>query len=307
LRPDIPTLIIVLGPTAVGKSRAALGLALRFGGEIINADSAQVYEGFDIGTDKPSAEDRRAVPHHLIDTVAPEVQFTAADFVREALAAAAGIAGRGRVPFVVGGTGLYLKALVDGLFPGPGRDGALRAALEAEAREKGLDVLFHRLEAVDPAYALKIRARDRVRIIRALEVWSLTGRPISEHFLRTASPVAGVRVHKVGLELERAALYARIDERVERMFARGLLDEVRRLLARGVPESAPPFRALGYRQALACLRGRLSPGEAVALTKTETRHFAKRQMTWFRKMEGVAWFSASDIPALERHLEKLLK
>ena len=307
MRPDIPALVILLGPTAVGKSRAALGLAMKFAGEIINADSVQVYKGFDIGTDKPSAEDRQAVPHHLIDTVGPEVQFTAADFVREALIAASGIAGRGRVPFVVGGSGLYLKALVDGLFPGPGRDPAVRTALEAEAGEKGLDTLFRRLEEVDPAYARKVRSRDRVRIVRALEVWSLTGRPISEHFRRTESPVAGVRLHKVGLELERAALYARIDERVERMFARGLLDEVRALLGRGVPESAPPFRALGYRQALACLRGRLSPAEAMVLTKTETRHFAKRQMTWFRKMEGVAWFPASDFPALERHLEKLLK
>jgi tRNA dimethylallyltransferase len=307
LPPETPDLVIILGPTAVGKSRTALGLAIKFRGEIINGDSVQVYMGFDIGTDKPSLEDRRMVPHHLFDVVAPDVQFTAADFVREALAAAAGIVGRGRVPFVVGGTGLYLKALVDGLFPGPGRDPALRAELEAEARDKGLETLFRRLEGIDPVYAQKVRSRDRVRIIRALEVWRLTGRPISEHFHRTASPSTGYRVIKVGLELERASLYRRIDERVERMFASGLLDEARGLLARGVGEDAPPFRALGYRQALACLRGELSLEEAKALTKTDTRHYAKRQMTWFRKMDGVAWFPADSGPALEQYLQILLE
>lgn len=305
--PETPDLVIILGPTAVGKSRTALGLAIKFRGEIINGDSVQVYTGFDIGTDKPSLEDRRMVPHHLFDVVAPDVQFTAADFVRGALAAAAGIVGRGRVPFVVGGTGLYLKALVDGLFPGPGRDPALRAELEAEAREKGLEMLFRRLEGIDPVYAQKVRGRDRVRIIRALEVWRLTGRPISEHFHRTASPSTGYRVIKVGLELERASLYRRIDERVERMFEGGLLDEAQGLLARGVGEDAPPFRALGYRQALACLRGELSLDEAKALTKTDTRHYAKRQMTWFRKMDGVAWFPVDAVPALEQYLQKLLE
>jgi tRNA dimethylallyltransferase len=307
LRPETPNLAILLGPTAVGKSRAAIGLALEFGGEIINGDSIQVYKGFDIGTDKPSAEDRRAVPHHLLDFVEPDVQFTAADFVREALATAAGIIERGRLPLVVGGTGLYVRALVDGLFPGPGRDPALRAALEAEARDKGLEALFRRLEEVDPAYARKVRSRDRIRIIRALEVWSLTGRPLSQHFGRTVSPTAGYRVLKVGLELERTALYRRIDERVERMYARGLVDEVRGLLARGISEDAPPFRALGYRHVLACLRGELSVEEAKALTKTDTRHYAKRQMTWFRKMDGVTWVSADSAAALEQTLGILLK
>lgn len=307
MRPETPNLAILLGPTAVGKSRAAVGLAREFDGEIINGDSIQVYKGFDIGAAKPSAEDRRAVPHHLFDIAEPDVQFTAADFVREALAAAAGIVERGRLPLVVGGTGLYLKALVDGLFPGPGRDPALRAELEAEARDRGLETLFRRLEKVDPAYACKIRCRDRIRIIRALEVWSLTGRPLSEHFGRTVSPTAGYRVLKLGLELERAALYRRIDERVERMFDRGLVEEVRELLARGVHEDAPPFRALGYRHALACLRGDLTAEEARALTKTDTRRYAKRQMTWFRKMDGVAWFSAESTTALEQTLGKLLK
>jgi tRNA dimethylallyltransferase len=307
LEPEAPVLVIVLGPTAVGKSRVAVDLALRFGGEIIGGDSIQVYRGFDIGTAKPGPADRRGVPHHLIDIVGPEVQYTAADFVRDALEAARGIAARGRLPIVAGGTGLYLKALADGLFPGPGRDPAVRAALEAEAREKGLEALFRRLEAIDPEYARKIRGRDRVRIVRALEVHAATGRPISEHFRETRSPVEGRTVLRLGLRLEREALCRRIEDRVERMFARGLVDEVRGLLERGVPESAPPFRALGYSHVLRLLRGEIGREEAVALTKIETRQYAKRQMTWFRKMAGVVWFSPEDGAALEQHVQNQLQ
>ncbi len=307
MEPEARDIIIVLGPTAVGKSRVAVDLALRFGGEVINGDSIQVYRGFDIGTDKPTPGSMRGVPHHLIDIVDPEVQFTAADFVREALAAAGEIASRGRLPLIAGGTGLYLKALVDGLFPGPGRDPALRAALEAEARERGLDTLFRRLEVVDPGYAAKIRGRDRVRIIRALEVHAITGKALSEHFRRTESPVRGRNVLRIGLRLDRAALVRRIEDRVELMFERGLVEEVRGLLERGVPESAPPFRALGYRHALKHLRGGMSLGEAVSLTKAETRQYAKRQMTWFRKMDGVAWFSPDDRPGLEEYTQNHLQ
>ena len=307
MQPEAPVLIIVLGPTAVGKSRIAVDLALRFGGEVISGDSIQVYRGFDIGTAKPGPEDRRGVPHHLIDIVGPEVQYTAADFVRDALDAARGIAARGRLPIVAGGTGLYLKALADGLFPGPGRDPEVRAALEAEAREQGLEVLFRRLEAVDPEYARKIRDRDRVRIIRALEVHAATGRSISEHFRETRSPVVGRTVLRIGLRLEREALCRRIEDRVERMFARGLIEEVRGLLERGVPESAPPFRALGYSHVLRLLRGEIGRDEAAALTKIETRQYAKRQMTWFRKTAEVVWFSPDDGPGLEQYVQNQLQ
>jgi tRNA dimethylallyltransferase len=307
LEPEAREIILVLGPTAVGKSRVAVDLALRFGGEVINGDSIQVYRGFDIGTDKPTPGSMRNVPHHLIDCVGPEVQFTAADFVREALTAARDINARGRLPIIVGGSGLYLKALVDGLFPGPGRDPIVRARLEAEAREKGLDVLFRRLEAVDPAYAAKIRDRDRIRIIRALEVHGLTGKPLSEHFLRTESPVSGRNVLRLGLQLDRTVLVRRIEDRVERMFERGLIEEVRGLLERGVPESAPPFRALGYRHVLKHLRSGISFGEAVSLTKADTRRYAKRQMTWFRKMAGVAWFSPDDRIGLEEYVQNQLQ
>jgi len=306
LEPE-PALVVVLGPTAVGKSRVAVDLALRLGGEVISGDSIQVYRGFDIGTDKPGPEARRGVPHHLIDIVESEVQYTATDFVRDALAAARAIAARGRLPIVAGGTGLYLKALLEGLFPDPGRDPEVRAALEAEARAKGLEALFRRLETADPEYARKIRGRDRVRIIRALEVLETTGRPISDHFRETRSPVEGRTVIRTGLSLEREELRRRIEERVERMYARGLIEEVRSLLTRGIPESAPPFRALGYNHVLRLLRGELSREEAVALTKTETRQYAKRQMTWFRKMAGVAWFSPDDGQALEQYVQKRLQ
>ncbi|MCJ7644921.1 MAG: tRNA (adenosine(37)-N6)-dimethylallyltransferase MiaA, partial [Candidatus Aminicenantes bacterium] len=175
-------LVIILGPTGVGKSRTGLKLALKFSGEIINCDSMQVYRGFDIGTDKPSLEARRAVPHYLLDVADPSSQFTAADFVAGALRAVDGILGRKNLPFIVGGTGLYFKSLLDGLFPGPGRDPEVRRRLEAEAAEKGLETLFNKLETIDPAYARKVRSRDKVRIVRALEVFETTGKPISTHF-----------------------------------------------------------------------------------------------------------------------------
>jgi len=304
---EVKPLVALVGPTAVGKSAAALRLARAFDGEIINADSQQVYRGFDIGTDKPGPDVRAAVPHHLVDVADPRDQFTAADFVAGALAAAREIHGRGRLSLVVGGSGLYFKALLDGLFPGPGRDRELRRRLEDEARDQGLGTLYRRLLDVDPDYARRVRSRDRVRIIRALEVYGTTGRTLTDHFRETVSPVRHLAVIKVGLDLERAALYRRIEERVERMFARGLVAEVRGLLAAGIPEAAPPFKGLGYRQVLQHLRGGLSLDETKAAARLETRHYAKRQITWFRKMEGVVWFPADGVGALESYLAKALQ
>ncbi len=307
MEPERGNLVIILGPTGVGKSRTAVHLTKIFSGEIINADSIQVYRGFDIGTDKPPASLRESVPHHLIDIRGPESQFTAADFVREALGAVEVILSRKRIPFIVGGTGLYLRALVNGLFPGPGRCPELRDSLEAEAREKGLGELFRRLQDVDPLYAAKIRGQDRIRIIRALEVFEATGVPISQQFSRTRSPLLGYGLIRIGLEMERALLYRRIEDRVERMFDQGLVDEVRGLLETGVPPEAPPFRALGYRHVRDALAGKITPDEAKALTKTDTRHYAKRQLTWFRRMEGVTWFSPEDRKALEDHLRNQIE
>lgn len=300
-------LVVLCGPTGVGKSRTAVALALRCGGEVINADSMQVYRGFDIGTDKLPPAERRGVPHHLLDIVDPETQFTAADFVREALRAAAGIRERGAIPIVAGGTGLYLKALLDGLFPGPGRLAALRSRLDAEAAASGVEALWLRLSAVDPDYADKVGRRDRVRIVRAIEVFEATGVPFSRHFAATVSPVRGFLQVRIGLQLERSRLVRGIEERVDRMFATGIVEEVRGLVARGVPEDAPPFRALGYRHVLALLRGESTFAQAVEQTKIETRQYAKRQMTWFRKMKDVAWFPAGDTEAVLRHVEARLR
>lgn len=304
--PEKRRLIFILGPTGVGKSAAGVYLARRFGGEIINCDSMQVYRGFDIGTDKPRPEMRQRVPHHLLDVAEASDQFTAADFVRQALAAVRMIEERGRLPFVVGGTGLYLKALLDGLFPGPGRNPELRLKLEQEAKEGGLQSLYRQLEEADPFYARLIGSKDKVRIIRALEVFYLTGKPLSEHFERTRSEVADFQVFKIGLQLERKELYRLIEERVDRMFRGGILDEVRGLLAAGVEESAPPFRALGYKHVLAHLKGTISLEEAARLTKQDTRHYAKRQICWFRKMAGVNWLPAGDHPSLAAFLEARL-
>lgn len=300
-------LVIILGPTGVGKSQTGLGLALKFRGEIINCDSMQVYRGFDVGTDKPSLEARRAVPHHLIDVADPSEQFTAADFVRGALEAIDSVHGNKNLPLIIGGTGLYIKALLEGLFPGPGRDLEVRRRLEAEAAEKGLDTLFNRLETIDPAYAKKVRSRDRVRIVRALEVFEITGKPITEHFRATGSFLKDTHLIRIGLKLERRALYKKIEDRVECMFSNGLVEEVERLLRQGVREDAPPFRALGYRWALKFIRNEVGLEEAKAQTKIDTRHYAKRQMTWFRKMKGVTWFSPENRAALENHVANNIK
>ncbi len=302
--PEAAKLIVILGPTGVGKSRTGLRLAGLFRGEIINCDSMQVYRGFDIGTDKPSLRDRERVRHHLVDVADPRTQFTAADFVSGAASAIAEIRARGNRPFVVGGTGLYVRALLEGLFPGAGRDPEVRRRLEAEAAAAGLESLFRRLEGIDPDYARVIRSRDRVRIIRALEVHETTGKPISEHFRDTRSVIEGLPSIRIGLELGRPDLYRRIDERVDRMFENGLVAEVEKLLASGIPEDAPSFRALGYKRVVKFLRSGIGLDEAIAMTKLDTRHYAKRQMTWFGKMKDIAWFDPENLPALEDHIGK---
>jgi tRNA dimethylallyltransferase len=288
---DAP-LIVVTGPTASGKSALGLRIARERSGEIVSCDSQQVYRGMDVGTAKPTAADRRAVPHHLLDVADPGDAFSAAEYGRLARAALAAIRERGSLPVVVGGTGLYLRALLRGLFEGPARDDALRARLAALADRHG-DARLHRLlSRVDPATAGRTAPRDRVRVVRALEVFFRTGRPISAEHRTGAVPLAGFRVLRLGLDPGREALRRSIAERTRRMFERGLVDEVRRLLAGGLSPDARPLHSIGYRQALAVARGEWGPAQAEAATVAETVRFAKRQRTWFRHQEpGILWFA----------------
>jgi tRNA dimethylallyltransferase len=291
----------------VGKSEISIKIAKNFAGEIINCDSMQVYKGFDIGTDKILPEKREGIPHHLIDVADPSTQFTAAEFVSMALEATESILRRGKLPIIVGGTGLYLKTFLDGLFPGGKSHPEIRQELEAEATKKGVAVLWKRLMEVDPVYSQKISKNDKVRIIRALEVFHFTGKPLSEHFSKTQSFVKDFHILKIGLKLESKVLYQKIEERVEKMFERGIVDEVQTLRDSGIPEDAPPFRALGYKHILKFLNKEISQEEAKSLTKRDTRHYAKRQMTWFRKMEGIQWFSPLDFPSIAEYVRKKLK
>jgi tRNA dimethylallyltransferase len=291
----------------VGKSVTSIKLAKRFKGAIINCDSRQVYRGFDIGTDKLPPEKRENIPHYLLDIIDPHFQFTAADFAKQALKAIESILKKKRLPIIVGGTGLYLKALLDGLFPGPGREPSLRRKLEKKAKKKGLESLRKKLEEVDPVYAQKIGNKDKMRIIRALEVFTLTQKPFSEHFQNTKSMVKDFNILKIGLKLNRKELYKNIEERVDKMFKSGIINEVEDLLKDGVKEDSAPFRGLGYKYVLQYLKKEMTLEETLEFTKRDTRHYAKRQLTWFRKMEGIQWFSPYDFPSLAAYVEKNLE
>jgi len=304
LDPEAKILIVVLGPTGVGKSEVSLKLAGKFNGEIVNCDSMQVYKGFDIGTDKLPLEKRQNIPHHLLDVSEPEDQFTAADFVDLAFASIQEILKRRHLPIITGGTGLYLKALLEGLFPEGKSDLSVREQLEEEEREKGMEYLRQELVEIDPKYAQKVGEKDRIRIIRALEVFRVTGKSMTENFLLTRSPVRDFNIIKLGLKLERMHLYTNIEKRVDRMFENGLVEETKNLLHAGVPENAPSFRALGYSHVLQYLKNEVTLDEAVEGMKKDTRHYAKRQMTWFRKMEGIKWYSPSSISRISSYIEK---
>ncbi len=262
-------------------------LAQALPGEIVGCDSLQIYRGFDVGTAKVPVSERQGVPHHLIDVARPGEVFTAGDYARRARDVLAGIAARHRVPVVVGGTGFYLRALLDGLSPGPARDAAVRAKLETRTNPR-----LHRLLArLDPAAAARIHPQDRPKMIRALEVRAVEGRPMSEVQARPRQALEGFAVLKLGLDPPRAELRAVLDARAAAMFQSGLIDEVRALLAEGWTGEEKPFESLGYAQARAVLRGAMTLERAVAATQAETRQYAKRQMTWFRREKDVTWLS----------------
>lgn len=304
----MPLLLVILGATASGKSSLALRAALSFGGEIVNCDSVQVYRELEIGTARPSAEMQRQVPHHLYGVIAPDQYYSAGRYMAEARSICREIAGRGRIPIVVGGTGLYLRALLEGVFQGPGRSEPLRLRLHELAAEKGPHYLHRMLARKDAVAAARIQPRDRMRTVRALEVYFSTGIPISRlHSPQPEArfrqePLTGFRILKVGLNLPRQILYDRIHRRVAEMFRAGLLEEVQRLLQKGYSPSAKAFSALGYRQVLAHLRGEITLERAVELTCRDTRRYAKRQLTWFRKEKGLFWIEkpGEDPLALEQ-------
>jgi tRNA dimethylallyltransferase len=279
---------IVLGPTGSGKSDLAIHLALAVGGEIVNCDSLQVYRRFDIGTAKVPPAERQGVPHHLIDLIEPTELFTAGEYAQVARGVLQEIAGRGRVPIVVGGTGFYLRALLDGLFPGPARDESIRQRLELRETKRA-GSLHGILSRLDPIAAKRIHANDKNKLIRALEVRLLEGKPISTMFREGRDPLTGFRPIKIGLSPDREMLYERLDLRTVRMFDLGLIEEVRGILAGGIPRNAKPFESLGYKQALQVVESTLAEQQAIESTQQETRRYAKRQLTWFRKEQNVDW------------------
>jgi tRNA dimethylallyltransferase len=303
-----PLLVVLLGPTASGKTALSLALAEKFNGEIVSCDSVAVYRKMEIGTAKPSMAERARIPHHLIDIYSPDGHSTAGDFARRAREAIRGIATRGRLPIVTGGTGLYLRALLDGLFAGPQRSEELRARLERSASRHSIGWLHRVLARLDAASAERIHANDTPKLIRAIEV-SLAGRrPMSEAWKEGREPLQGFRILRIGLEPERQALYARINERAARMFDDDLdvdlIGEMRGLIAQ-YGDAPRAFDSLGYRQARAVLRGELTREEAVAAAQQGHRNYAKRQQTWFRREPEVNWLKGfgDDAAVIRRAME----
>ena len=302
-----PRLVAIVGPTATGKSALGISLAQRFGGEIVSCDSTAVYRGFDIGTDKVPPHERRGIPHHLIDIVDPTDDYTAAQYARDAAAAIDDIHARGKLPILVGGTGFYYRALTRGLFDGPSRDEGLRRRLERIAARRGPQGLHGWLAKVDPASAVRIKSADVKRVVRALEVWILTGRPLTEHFAATASPLPEYEVTAFALQIPADETAARVAARVDKQFASGLLDEIRALLARGIPETALPFTGLVYRQALEHLHGVRSETDTRELIVRENRKYSRRQLIWFRKEPNLRWIhAAGEREATEDEVSRLL-
>ena len=281
--------VAVVGPTATGKSALGLALAERFNGEIIACDSTAVYRGIDIGTDKVPAAEQRGVRHHLVDVAEPTETYSAARYARDAADAVRDCDRRGRLPVLVGGTGFYYRALVRGLFPGPARDEALRARLERVASRRGVEALHRWLARVDEASGARIQPRDLKRLVRALEVYLLTGRPLTAHFEATASPIANLQMLTLGVQMPREALRPRVARRVDLQFESGVVDEVRRLLAAGVATSAHAFSGLVYRQVIEMLDGRRDEAATRELIVRENMRYARRQAVWFRKEPGVRW------------------
>ncbi len=297
-------MVVVLGPTGSGKTDLALSIAQLFDGEIVGCDSLQIYRHFDLGSAKTPPAERRGIPHHLIDLIDPDQLFTAGDYSRAGRAALADISARQGLPVLVGGTGFYLRALLEGLFPGPDRDDALRERLSA--RELARPGFLHRLlRRLDRPTAERIHPHDVQKLTRAVEVSLLRRAPMSEQFLAGRDALNGYRMLRIGLGPPRPLLQQKLEERLVRMFDEGLIEEVRGILAMGFPPTAKPFESLGYKEALAVIEGRMTRDEALAAAQVATRQYAKRQMTWFRREKDVVWFEGfgGDPAVREKTLE----
>jgi tRNA dimethylallyltransferase len=283
-----PLLVAIVGPTGSGKTALSLLIAERFGGEIVNCDSVAVYREFEIGTAKPSHEERARAPHHLIDIVGPTELFTAGEYSRQAREVLTAIKERGRLPIVVGGTGLYLRALLEGLAPGPERSEELRERLRTIVARKGAEHLHKLLGRLDPESAERIHANDVPKVIRAVEVCLAARQPLTEVWKQGRDPLTGFRILRIGLDPERNALYTRINHRAESMFDAGLIEETRAIYEK-YGDAARPLTSLGYKQALQFIRGEINRKLAVWAAQQSHRNYAKRQMTWFRREPGVHW------------------
>jgi tRNA dimethylallyltransferase len=305
--PPEPLLVVVLGPTASGKTALSLALAERFRGEIVNCDSVATYREFEIGTAKPNAAERARVPHHLLDFVEPTDHITAGEYSRRARPVLQEIKQRGRLPVVVGGTGLYLRALLDGLSPGPQRSEELRERLREKAEIKGASYLHRVLRRMDSDASAKIHGNDLPKLIRAIEVCLGSRRKMSEMWKQGRDPLRGFRILRIGLNPEREALYGRINERARQMFELGLVEETRGLVAK-YGEAPWPLGSLGYRQAVQLIRGEIGEAAALHAAQQAHRNYAKRQMTWFRREPGVTWLTGfGDEETIQRWAVELVQ
>ncbi len=301
-----PKIIVIYGSTGVGKTQTAITLAGRFNGEIIGADSMQIYRRMDIGTAKPTPDEQARVPHHMIDVVDPDEHFDAARYSGMVRKIVANLCQRKVVPFIVGGTGLYIRALIHGIFPSLPSDPAMRTSLKEEAVTRGSVFLHQRLCGCDPEAAGRIHPNDAFRIIRALEVYQLTGLPLSVHQARHGFSEQPFTVLKTGLDLDRKLLYERINHRVDAMISLGLVDEVRNLLAAGYGAELKSMQSIGYRHMVDYLEKRIDWDETVRTLKRDTRRYAKRQMTWLRGDAGIHWFEPGQVRKMQQEITAFL-
>jgi tRNA dimethylallyltransferase len=299
--------VVIVGPTAVGKSRIAVEVAKAFETEVLTADSRQVYRGMDVGTDKPASEERQAVPHRLIDLVDPDESFNAGLYRRQAIDEIERLYRDCRLPLVVGGTGLYVRTLLKGLCDAPQADPIMRKALRQEAEDQGYDRLYARLVDVDPVIAARLHPRDESKVIRALEVYQLSGRRMSEFQQEHGFAERPFATLMIGLNRDRDVLYRRIEGRIDWQLAHGLIEETKQLLAQGYRRDSAAMKGLGYRQVAEHLAGEYDAAEMVRRFKRDTRHFSKRQMTWFRKEPGIQWLMIEESEPVQHTTTRVIE